>query len=191
MDPHGTGIHTCPQVEFLLSGKPQPIYVSVLRSVAPLKEGTATHSSIIAWRIPWTEDPGGLCTVHSITKSQTQPKQLSTHAYPYLSLSIYLYLYLSKLWFSQLDRKEGWVPNNWCLRTVVLEKTVEHPMDIKEIKPVNSKGYQPWIFIGRTVAKAKAPILWQPDAKSWPFGKDPDAGKINSKRRSGQQRMRW
>ena len=60
VDLHSTGIHRCPQVEFLLSGKPQPIYVSVLRSVALLKEGMATHSSILAWRIPWTEEPGGL-----------------------------------------------------------------------------------------------------------------------------------
>ena len=171
--------HRCTQMEFLLSGKPQHIYVSVLRSVAPLKEGMATHSSILAWRIPWTEEPGGLCTAHRVTKSQThtQLKRLSTHAYPYLSLSIYLYLYQSKLWFSQLDHKEGWVPNNWCCWIVVLEKTLEHSLDCKEVKPVNSKGNQPRIFIGRTVAKAKAPVLWSPDAKSWLFGKDPDAGK--------------
>ena len=64
---------------------------------------------------------------------------------------------------------------NWCLITVVLEKTLQNPLDSKEIKPVNPKGNQPWIFTGRT--DAEAPILWPPDAKSWLIGKDPDAGK--------------
>ena len=67
------------------------------------------------------------------------------------------------LW--ELDHKAGWVPKNWCLWTVVLRKTLESPLNYKEIKPVNSKGNQPWIFIGRTVAEAKAPILWLPDVK--------------------------
>ena len=71
--------------------------------------------------------------------------------------------------------KKGWVPKNWCLQTVVLEKTLESPLDSKEIRPVNPKGNQPWIFIGRT--DAEAPILWPPDSKSWLSGKDPDAGK--------------
>ena len=77
----------------------------------------------------------------------------------------------------ELDHKEGWVPNNWCFWIVVLEKTRESLLDYKEIKPVNPKGNQPWIFIGRTDAKAEAPILWPPDVKSWLIGKDPDAGK--------------
>ena len=74
-----------------------------------------------------------------------------------------------------MDHKEGWVPNNWCFQTVVLEKTLERPLDNKEIKPVNPKGNQPWIFIGRT--DAKAPILWPPDANGQLIGKDPDPGK--------------
>ena len=74
-----------------------------------------------------------------------------------------------------LDHKEGWTSKNWCTQIVVLEKTLESPLDCKEIKPVNPKGNQPWIFIGRT--DAEAPILWPPDAKSWLIGKDPDAGK--------------
>ena len=73
--------------------------------------------------------------------------------------------------------KEGWVPKNWCFQTVVLEKTLESPLDCKEIQIVNSKGNQPWIFIRRTDAEVEAPILWPPDAKSWLIGKDPDAGK--------------
>ena len=75
----------------------------------------------------------------------------------------------------ELDCKESWAPKNWCFWTVALEKTLESPLDCKEIKPVNPKGYQPWIFIERT--EAEAPVLWPPDAKNWLIGKDPDAGK--------------
>ena len=77
----------------------------------------------------------------------------------------------------ELDLKEGWVPKNWCFQTVVLEKTLESPLDCKDIKPVNPKGNQPWIFIGRADAKAEAPILWSPDVKSGFIGKDTDAEK--------------
>ena len=75
----------------------------------------------------------------------------------------------------ELDHKEGWVLKNWCFWTVVLEKALESPLDYKEIKPVNPKGNQSWIFIGRT--EAEAPILWPTDGKSWLTGKDPDAGR--------------
>ena len=75
------------------------------------------------------------------------------------------------------DYKESWVPKNWCIWTVVLEMTLESPMDCKEIKPINPKGNQSWIFIGRTDAEAEAPVLWPPDTKNWPIGKDLDAGK--------------
>ena len=70
-----------------------------------------------------------------------------------------------RMWES--DHKEGWVPKNWYFQTMVLEKTLESSFDSKEIKPVNPKGSQPWILIGRTDAEAEAPILWPPDAKSW------------------------
>ena len=76
-----------------------------------------------------------------------------------------------------LDYKESWAPKNWCFWTVVLEKTLESPLDGKEIQPVNPKGNHSWIFIGRTDAKAETPILWPPNAKNWLIGKDPDAGK--------------
>ena len=75
----------------------------------------------------------------------------------------------------ELDHKVGWAPKNWCFWTVGMEKTLESPLDIQEIKPVNLKGNQPRIFTGR--ADAEAPILWSPDAKRWFTGKDPDAGK--------------
>ena len=77
----------------------------------------------------------------------------------------------------KLDDIEDWALKNWCFWTVMLEKTLESPLDCKEIKPVNPKGNQPWRFIGRTGAEAEAPILWSPDAKSQLIGKDPDAGK--------------
>ena len=76
-----------------------------------------------------------------------------------------------------MDHKEGQVPKNWCFQVVVLEKNLEIPLDCKEIKSVNSKGNQPWIFIGSTVAEAGSPILWPPDVKNWLIGKDPHAGK--------------
>ena len=75
------------------------------------------------------------------------------------------------------DYKESWVPKNWCFLTVVLEKTLESPLDCKEIQPVHTKGDQSWIFIGRTDAEAETPILWPPDVKIWLTGKDPDAGR--------------
>ena len=77
----------------------------------------------------------------------------------------------------ELDYKERWVPKNWFFWTVVLEKTLESPLDCKEIQPVHPKGDQSWIFTGRTDAEAEAPILWPADAKSWLIWKDPDAGK--------------
>ena len=77
----------------------------------------------------------------------------------------------------ELDYKKSWAVKNWCFLTVVLEKTLESPLDLKDIKPVNPKGNQSWIFIGRTDAEAEAPILWPPDVKSWLIGKDPYAGK--------------
>ena len=77
----------------------------------------------------------------------------------------------------ELDCEEGWAPKNWCFWTVMLEKTLESPLDSKEIKPVHPKGDQSWIFIGRTDAEAEAPISWPPDAKNWLLRKDPDSGK--------------
>ena len=77
----------------------------------------------------------------------------------------------------ELDYKESWAPKNWCFWTVMLEKTLESPLDCKEIQPVHSKGDQSWVFFGRTDAEAVTPILWPPYNKNWLIGKDPDAGK--------------
>ena len=92
------------------------------------------------------------------------------------------------IWLWELDCKEGRAPKNWCLWTVVLEKTLESPLDKKEIK-INLKGNQPWILIGKTDAKAEAPVFWSPDVNSQLIGKVPDAGKDWGRR--GHQRMRW
>ena len=86
----------------------------------------------------------------------------------------------SHIWMWELDHKEDWVQKNWCLWTVVLEKTLESPLDCKKIKPVNPKGNKSWIFIGKTDAEAEAPILWPPDAKNWLIRKDPYARKVRA-----------
>ena len=114
-------------------------------------------------------------------KSYDQPRQhikKQRHYFANKGLSSQSYVFSSShVWMWKLGCEESWVPKNWCFWIVVLEKTLERPLDRKEIKPVNPKGNQPWILIGRTDAKAEAPILWPPDAKSWFNGKDPDAGK--------------
>ena len=81
------------------------------------------------------------------------------------------------VWVWELDCAESWVLKNWCFWTVVLEKTLESPMDCKEIQPVHSKGDQSWVFFGRNDAKAETPVLWPPHANSWLIGKDSDAGR--------------
>ena len=106
----------------------------------------------------------------SILKSRniTLLTNLSSQSYGYSSSHV-------RMW--ELDHKECWMPKNWCFQTVVLEKTLESPLDLRKIQPVNPKGSQSWIFTGRTAAEAEAPILWLPDVKSWLIGKDPDAGR--------------
>ena len=85
----------------------------------------------------------------------------------------------------RLDYKESILPKNWCFCTVVLEKTLESPLDCKEIQPDHPKGDQSWVFNGRTDAEAETPILWPPDAKNWLIGKDPDAGKDGRQEEKG------
>ena len=87
------------------------------------------------------------------------------------------WVYSGHVWMWELDCEESWAPKNWCFWTVVLEKTLESPLDCKEIQPVHSKGDPSWVFFGRTDVKAETPILWPPHAKSWLIGKDPDAGR--------------
>ena len=101
---------------------------------------------------------------------------------------------LSPLRMWELDYKESWALRNWYFWTVVLEKTLESPLDSKEIQPVYPKGNHPWIFIGRTDAEAETPILWPPDAKNWFTRKDPDAGKDWRQEKKGtteDEMLRW
>ena len=95
----------------------------------------------------------------------------------------------SHVWVWELDHKESWVPKKWCFWTVVLEKTLESPLDCKDIQLVHPKGNQSWIFIRKTDAEAETPILWPPDSKNWLIGKD--WRQIEGRKRRGWQRMRW
>ena len=114
-------------------------------------------------------------------KSYDKPRQCikkQRHYFPDRGLSSQSYGFSSShVWMWELDYKESWVPKNWCFWTVALEKTLESPLDCKEIQPIHPKGNQSWIFIGRNDAEAETPILFPPDAKSWLIGKDPDPGK--------------
>ena len=115
----------------------------------------ATHFNIFAWRIPWTEEPGRPWSIGSQRVRHDQSDLAGTHTWKYF--------------------KPVKLPKNWCFWTVMLEMTLVSPLDCKDIKSVNPKGNQSWIFIGRT--DAEAPILWPPDAKNWLIEKDRDAGK--------------
>ena len=130
-------------------------------------------------------------------KSYDQPRQHITkqrHYFANRSPSSQSYGFSSShVWMWELDHKENWVLKNWCFLTMVLEKTLESLLDSKEIQPVNPKGNQSWIFIGRTDAEVEAPILWPPDVKSRLTGKDLGnmLGKIEGRRRRGWQGTRW
>ena len=114
-------------------------------------------------------------------KSYDQPSQYikkQRHYFANKGPSIQSYGFSSShVWMWKLDNKESWAPKNWCFWTVVLEKTLESPLDCKEIQPVHPKGDQSWIFIGRTHVEAETPILWLLNAKNWLIGKELDAGK--------------
>ena len=130
-------------------------------------------------------------------KSSNQPRQhikKQRHYFDNKGLSSQSYSFSSShVWMWELDHKESWALKNWCFWTVVLEKTLESSLHCKEIKPVNPKGNQSWIFIGRTDAEAETPVLWPPDVKNLLICKDPDAGKKLKVRGEGdgQQRMKW
>ena len=119
------------------------------------------------WLQPWNSDT---CSLDSILKSRDIT--LSTK----VRLVKAMVLCSSHVWMWELDYQESWVLKNWCFWTVVLEKTLESPLDCKDIQPFYPKGNQSWIFIGRT-DEVETPILWPPDVKNWLMWKDPDAGK--------------
>ena len=114
-----------------------------------------------------------MTNLDSILKS----RDISLPTKVHLVKAMFFFSLISHVWMWELDYKETWVPKNWYFWTVVLEKTLECPLDCKEIQPVHPKGKESWIFIGRTDAEAEAPVLWPLDEKNWLTGKDPDAGK--------------
>ena len=150
----------------------------------------ATHSSTLAWKIPWM---GSLRVGHDFTfkhwrrKWQPTPMFLPGESQRWGSLmGCHIWgrteldtteVTQQHVWMWELDHKEGWTVKNWCFWIVVLKKIIEGPLYSMEIKPVNPKRNQSWIFTGRTDAEAETPILWPPDVKNWFTGKDPDAGK--------------
>ena len=124
----------------------------------------AIHSSTIAWKIPWTEEPDRLQSMGSQRVRHNWVTSLSL----FKTQTVVMYGW-------ELDCEESWASKNRCFWTVVLEKTLESPLDCKELQPVHSKGDQSWVFIGGTDIEAETPILWPPHAKSWLIEKDPDA----------------
>ena len=124
--------------------------------------------------------PESLQTVTAVTLAMTNLESTleSRQCFTNKGLSSQSYGFSSgHVWMWELDYKERWALKNWCFSIMVLKKTLESPLDSKEIKPVHPKGDQSWIFIGRTDAEAETPILWLPDAKNWLIWKDADAGK--------------
>ena len=127
------------------------------------------------WLQPWNEK-----TPTPWKESYDQPRQHKKQRHYFVSkvLSSQSYCFSSsRVWMWELGYKESWASKNWCFWTVVLEKTLESSLDCKEIQPVHPKGYQSWIFIGKTDVEAETPKLWPPDAKNLLIWKDPDAGK--------------
>ena len=131
--------------------------------------------------IPWEESYGQPRLHIKKQRHYFVNKGLSSQGYGFSS---------SHVWMWELDYKESWTPNNWYFWTVVFEKTLESPLDCKEIQPVHPKGDKSWVFIGRTDVEAETPILWPP-ARSWLIWKDPDAGKDWGQEEQGTTEDKW
>ena len=162
-----------------------------------MEKAMAPHSSTLAWKIPWMEEPGGLQSMGSLRVGHDWSdlavvvvllrRKVMTNLDSILEsrdITFPTKVQLAKagfssghVWMWKLEYKESWVLKSWCFWTVVLEKTLESPLNCKEIQAVHPKGDQSWVFIGRTDVEAETPILWPCHAKSWLIGKDPDAGK--------------
>ena len=135
--------------------------------------------------LPGSYELGNLFCIFIIPNWYFADKSSYSQSYGFSSSHIHI---------RELDHKEIWVPKNWNFQIVVLEKTLENPLDCKKLKPVNPKGNQPWIFIGRTIVEAEALVFWPPDAKNQFIGKDPDAGKDWRQKEKGvakDEMVRW
>ena len=149
------------------------------------------QNSCTWWLQPWNTK-----TLAPWKKSYDQPREHIKKQRHYFAdkgpySQIYGFFFNSHVWMWELDCKESWVLKNLCIWTVVLEKTLESPLQRKEIKPVNPKGNQFWVFIEGTDAEAETPIHWPPVVKNWLIRKTLIWGKIEGRRRRGWQRMRW
>ena len=146
----------------------------------------ATYSSVLAWRIPGTGEPGGLPSMEShrvghdwsdlavVADSILKSRDITL---PTKVLLVEAMVFPVPMYGCERWTIKMWAPKKRWIWTVVLEKTLESPLDCKEIQPVHPKGNQPWVFTGRTDAEAETPKFWPPDMKSWLIWKDPDAGK--------------
>ena len=145
-----------------------------LGSERSLEKEMAIYSSILAWRNPWTVEPGGLQSVVSQRVGHSWvTKNTVTNDVKHIFMSSQGYGFsCGHVWMWELDCEERWVPKNWCTWTVVLEKTLESPLDCKEIQPVHSERDPPWVFFERNDAEAETPVLWPLHVKSWLIGKD-------------------
>ena len=142
---------------------------------------------LILYSVPfeWSKKPRGwsgsdlFCCIHFVSHSCNPYSEwfnVCGYSFRYSQYSQSYGFSSGHLWMWELDSKERWAPKTWCFWTVVLEKTLERPLDCKEIQPVHPKGDQSWVFIGRTDAEAETPILWPPHVKSRLIWKDSDAG---------------
>ena len=155
----------------------------------------APHSSILAWKIPWMEEHGGLQSMGSLSVRHDRDFTFTFHLY---ALGKEMATHSSVLawrisgtvepgglqsmgspgvrpdWSNLAEQQQGWALKHWCFWTMVLEKTLESPLDFKKVQPVYPKGDQSWVFTGRTDAEAETPVLWPPHVKSWLIGGEGD-----------------
>ena len=178
-------IHTNSSIDPALSGGMFIAEMGRLRLPAKMQVGQAKmQKSLRLLSFPLTPLETMALQPNSLLKEQRHhfaDKLLNSQSYGFSSSHL-------RMW--ELNHKASWVTKNWCFQLAMLEKTLESPLDRKEIKPLNPKGNQPWMFIGRTDSEV-APILWPPDIKSWLIGKDPDDGRhwIKRRRRGPEDEM--
>ena len=145
----------------------QEMWVSSLGQEYPLEKSIATHTIIVVWKIPWTDEPGRLQSIESQRAGHNWSDLACAHSI------IKAMVFPVVIWMWALDHKEGWEPKNWCFWIVALEKTLESPLDCKEIKPVNLKGNKPWIFTEGLILKLKRQhfdhLMWRESSFARPW----------------------